>query len=110
MRPAEWKIEEHKTSSGQSLVREFISELSIADRVEAAALIKALQEWGTGLRTPRSKPLGGGLFELRGRQIRIFYRFRPGRRIVLLDGIVKKRSSIPRGIIERMRRLGSEVS
>ena len=31
--------------------------------------------------------------------MRIFYTFRPGRRIVLLDGIVKKRDQIPRDVL-----------
>lgn len=43
---------------------------------------------------PNAKNLGGGLYELRGTQIRIFYCFR-GRRIVLLDGTIKKRMDIP---------------
>ena len=54
-------------------------------------------------------PLGGGLFELRGEQLRIFYRFRPGHRIVFLDGMVKKRNDIPHDVLERVRQLQKEV-
>jgi hypothetical protein len=50
-----------------------------------------------------------GLFELRGHQVRIFYMFRPGRRIVLLDGIIKKQDAIPRDVVKRMRRYMHEV-
>jgi phage-related protein len=107
--PTPWKIAEYKTSTGRSLIREFVGKLSIEERVEAAALIKALQEWGNALRAPQSKPLGRGLFELRGRQIRMFYTFLPDRRIVILDGVVKKRSRIPGVIIQRIRKLQSEV-
>ncbi len=110
MPPAKWRIEEYKTSTGRSLIREFIEKLTVEDRVEAAALIKSLEEWGNALQAPRSKPLGRGLFELRGRQIRMFYTFLPDRRIVILDGVVKKRSRIPAVIIQRMRKLLSEVS
>jgi hypothetical protein len=58
---------------------------------------------------PHSKALGKGLFELRGQQVRLFYVFRPGRRIVLLDGLVKKRGDIPPDAVARLRGLGAEV-
>lgn len=58
---------------------------------------------------PHSKPLGEGLFELRGRQVRIFYMFRTGRRITLLDGMIKKRDEIPPGALARIKRMKKEV-
>ena len=92
-------------------MREFVS--ALADNRafdEAAALIKLVKERGNTLREPRSKPLGDGLFELRGKSVRIFYTFRPNRRVVLLDVIVKKRADIPSDVIERLRRLVKEVN
>jgi hypothetical protein len=102
---AGWEVEEHGTS-----VRAFISGLT-DDRAfdEAAALIKLVRERGNLLRKPRSEPLGNGLFELRGKQVRIFYVFRPGRRIVLLDGMIKKRDDIPPDVLNRLRQLQKEV-
>ena len=41
--------------------------------------------------------------------VRIFYMFLPGRRIVLLDGIVKKRDEIPTAVLKRLRQLQREV-
>ena len=41
---------------------------------------------GPRWRRPQSGALGDGLFELRGKQVRLFYVFLPGRLIVLLDG------------------------
>jgi len=79
------------------------------DRDEAIALIELLEKWGNRLRPPRSKPIGDGLFELRGDQVRIFYVFRFGRRIVLLDGMVKKRDKIPPRVLERVRGYQREV-
>ena len=38
-----------------------------------------------------------------------FYVFRPGHRIVLLDGMVKKRNDIPHDVLERVRQLLKEV-
>lgn len=44
------------------------------------------------------------LWELRGHQVRIFYTFRPGRRIVGLDGITKKQDEIRSADLRRVRR------
>lgn len=41
--------------------------------------------------------------------MRIFYTFRPGRRIVLLGGMIKKRDEIPRDVLKRVRRYLHEV-
>jgi len=76
-----------------------------------AAPSKWTVEWyatATGdkpLRPPRSESLGGGLFELRAhpRPVRIFYVFQPGRRIIVLDGMVKKKDRIPADVLKRMR-------
>jgi hypothetical protein len=100
-----WKIEYHGTALAQ-----FLADLE-DDRAlfEAAALTEYLGQRGNQLGEPRSKSLGGGLFELRGKQIRIFYVFRPGFRIVLLDGMLKKRDDIPGRVLRRMRKLQGEV-
>ena len=102
---AGWLIEEHRTR-----VRDFIRALK-DDRAfkEARALIDLLAVRGNQLSPPRSKPLGGGLFEMRGGQVRIFYTFRPGRRIVLLDAMVKKRDDIPPEVLARVRGLNNQV-
>jgi hypothetical protein len=51
------------------------------------------------------------LFDLRGRSsgIRIFYVYRPGRQIVLLDGVIKKRGDIPASRLRQVRRLQRDV-
>ena len=69
------------------------------------ALLELLEAKGNALRPPRSESLGGGLFELRAhpRPVRIFYVFRPGRRIIVLDGMVKKKDRIPADVLMRMR-------
>ncbi len=66
-----------------------------------------LEAHGNTLRPPISKSLGHGLFEARGLTtgVRLFFVFAPGRRIVVLDGYVKKRTSIPARIMARIRRL-----
>ena len=61
------------------------------------------------MRSPASDPLGGGLFELRGDQVRIFYCFRPGGRIFLIDGMIKKRDRIPADVLARIRKIEAEI-
>lgn len=101
----QWRVEEYERR-----IRNFIDALADPRAFdEAAALIKLLEQRGNRLREPRSKALGGGLFELRGKRVRIFYVFRPGGRIVLLDGLVKKRDDIPRDLLESVRKLEKEV-
>ncbi len=90
--------------SGESPAQTFLGGLGGRDRVEALALVKLLAEQGNAVKMPHSKPLGEGLFELRGGPVRLFYTFGLGRRIVLLDGMVKKRQEIPPGVLKRVRR------
>lgn len=101
--PEPWKVEEFKNARGDLAVTTFAATLDQRDREEAAALVRALGERGAELGMPNAKNLGGGLHELRGTQIRIFYCFR-GRRIVLLDGIIKKRMDIPPEVLKKVRR------
>ena len=49
------------------------------------------------------------VIELRGHQVRIFYMFLPGHRIVLLDGMVKKQDEIPKDVLRRVRRYRRDV-
>jgi hypothetical protein len=73
-------------------------------------LIKLAEERGNQLREPHSKALGGGLYELRGKQLRMFYVFGPGgRTMTLLDGIIKKRDRIPESALMRARRLKADL-
>lgn len=97
--------------SGAVPVLTFLQGLSGDAKTEAIALLKLVAERGNSLREPISKALGEGLFELRGRTsgVRIFYTFKPGQMIVLLDGLVKKRGDIPGRDLERLRRLRKEA-
>jgi Phage derived protein Gp49-like (DUF891) len=99
-----WTLERFVLDSGESPARAFLEGLGSGDRVHALALLRFLAEQGNALKMPHSKPLGEGLFELRAGPVRLFYTFRPGRRIVLLDGLVKKRQEIPPGVLKRVRR------
>jgi len=106
----EWTVDEYETPSGEAPVMTLLNSLTDRRAVkEAAALLLQLRARGNTLREPRSKALGEGLYELRGRQVRLFYMFRPGRRITLLDGMVKKQDRIPADLMARLRRFQQEI-
>ena len=106
-----WTVTEYTPPSGAVPVLRFLQGLTGDAKTEAIAALKFVAERGNTLREPVSKALGEGLFELRGRTsgVRIFYTFKPGRMIVLLDGVIKKRGDIPARELERMRRLRKEA-
>lgn len=98
-----WTIDVYETEQGENPAWAFIQSLEGRDKAEAIALARLLEEQGNLLRRPHSGTLGEGLFELRGKQVRIFYTFLPKRVIVLLDGMIKKQDAIPAKTLERMR-------
>jgi hypothetical protein len=104
-----WTIDAYTTGQGEAPVWSFIRGLAGRDRVEAIALVKLLEEQGNRLRRPHSGVLGDGLFELRGKQVRIFYMFLPGRLIMLLAGEIKKRDAIPAKTLALVRGYQQEV-
>ena len=101
-----WAVHSLNTRGGTTL-EEFLDGLSDDSAAEAEALVEMLEQHGNKLRLPISKPLGNGLFEARGLTtgVRLFFVFAPGNRIVVLDGYVKKRTSIPARVMARVRRL-----
>jgi hypothetical protein len=105
-----WVLDEYVTEQGKSLIREFLSRLEGQDRVEAFALLQLARERGNTLRFPHSKTLGEGLHELRGKQVRIFYVFQPGRRIILIDGMLKKREDIPPPVLKQLRKIQETIN
>lgn len=104
-----WVIGEYVLASGHCPIRDFLASLSGRHQEEAVALLALLRERGATLRPPHSKLVETGLFELRGHQVRIFYTFRPARRIVVLDGMIKKRDEIQRDVLKRVRWYLKEV-
>ena len=104
-----WVVDVYETAQGERPAWAFIAGLEGRNKAEAIALVKLLEEKGNTLRRPHSGALGEGLFELRGKEVRIFYVFLPGRVAVLLDGEVKKRDDIPPKTLARVRGYQKEV-
>ena len=105
----DWKIDSYETENGEKPAALFLRSLGPQDSVDAASLLKSLREQGNALRRPNSASLGDGLFELRGKQVRIFYIFLPDPTAMLLDGEIKKRNDIPPATLKRMRGLQKDA-
>jgi len=105
----EWTVDSYETEAGEKPALRFLGSLTGRDLVDALALLKELREKGSALRRPHSGSLDDGLFELRGKQVRLFYVFLPRRVVLLLDGEIKKRNDIPTATMRRMRKLQREV-
>lgn len=107
----EFTVEFYVNVEGRSPVQEFLDALRHSDPGDFAAMLAGLAKLRNRQyhRSPLSKPLGQGLFELRhvGKlNTRVLYFFMPGRRIVLVHGVRNKAWDIPardrRTAVERM--------
>ena len=106
----QWTVEWYRTTSGGVPAKTFLDGLAERPLEEALALLELAKRRGNQLREPKSKALGEGLFELRGHQVRLFYVFRPGRQLLMLDGMVKKRDEIPRDVMKRLRQMQQAIA
>lgn len=101
-------VDFYRLPDGGEPVKEFLDGLDKKMRAKALHSIAILQEFGNTLREPHSKPIGGGLFELRIKFAsditRIFYFFVVDNRIILTNGFVKKTMKTPKSEIELARK------
>lgn len=95
-------------------VREAVLALPAGMLADYRRLLDLLQTHGAVLRMPHSRPMGGGLFELRpkGKEgiARVFYCTAIGSTIVVLHSFVKKTDETPVDDIKIARRRLKEVS
>jgi hypothetical protein len=102
-----WTLAFYETPRGERPAAAFVEQLPAPARADIVALLVALRARGNQL-----QPLGDGRFELRSVKhgVRVFYTFQPEHRIVLLDGMVKKRDDIPPPMLRRLRTLQADVA
>lgn len=89
-----------------SRVTRLLNSLELPLRARADHTLHLLEEYGSKLGMPHSKPLGGRLFELRivgGTHIRFVYTFHKGH-MWMLHGFIKKTGRISRKDLEYARR------
>ena len=94
-------------------VLEQIQRWPVGVLADYARLIELLMEFGADLRMPYSRPLGGGLFELRSRGSegigRALYCYLTGERVVVLHAFLKKTQATPMRDLRIARRRLKEV-
>ena len=102
---SEWTIEWYRTAAGEIPAKAFLAGLQGRPKDDAVALLELIERRGNQLHEPKSKAIGSGLFELRGHQVRLLYTFRPGKRVVIFDGVVKKQDELPADLVKRVRQM-----
>jgi phage-related protein len=94
-----WEVDDYRGPQGARPVKAFLDGLAAPAKAKVYAALEMLATEGDRLRLPRSRALGGGLFEIRVQHpdgpFRIIYCFRPGRKVLLLHGFVNRTQQIP---------------
>ena len=89
----------YETSDGQKPVEEFLLGLDVKMRAKMNQMMELLEDKGFELREPYTKPLEGGIFELRCKQAsnitRALFFFYVGGKIVVTNGFTKKTQKTP---------------
>ena len=89
----------YERENGQKPAWDFIMELDAKMKAKVLRGLEILEECGTELREPYTKPLGDGIFELRIKAAsnisRVLYFFVSGNTIVTTNGFIKKTDKTP---------------
>lgn len=100
-----WKVEFYETQNKDIPIEFFLDNLNTKLRAKTIRDILLLEELGTAIREPYSKPIKDGLFELRTKFssdiVRVFYFFFDNKKIILTHGFIKKTKKTPRREIEK---------
>lgn len=94
-----FKAEFYQAKDGTKPAKIFMLSQDEKMKAKLFGLVDVLEQYGSALREPYSKPLGDGIFELRakvGTNIsRVLYFFYYEGRIILTHGFVKKTQKTP---------------
>lgn len=93
-------VEYYRKENGKCPFEEFVDALPERLQFKIMEGVEMLSKGGTAVRAPLSKPLGGGLFELRvdfgSLASRSFFFFIAGGRAIITSGFIKKSQKTPR--------------
>jgi phage-related protein len=100
-----WEVEYYITSTGKAPAKDFIESLPVKLKAKVFRDIDLLEEFGTEITMPHSKPLREGVHELRVRlgkdRSRILYFFFRDQKIILTNGFIKKTKKVPPAELEK---------
>lgn len=95
-----FNIDFYRTENEKCPIVDFLDSLPNKLGAKAIRDLDVLSEKGNALREPYSKPIEGGIFELRisasRDEARIFYFFLIESKIILTNGFIKKTQKTPR--------------
>lgn len=102
---SKWIIEFYKKSNNRCPTEEFLNDLLKAEILFVERAINRLSEFGNNLRRPHTDYLRDDIYELRVRtnqsQVRMFYFFFDGVKIIITHGYKKKTSVVKDNEIKR---------
>lgn len=100
-----FSVEYYEEGKGNFPVERFILKQDLKMRASIFRVLELLELRGHELREPFSKSLGEGIFELRisceGKNCRILYFFKTGKRIILTHAFIKKTKKTPPAVIRK---------
>jgi phage-related protein len=96
---AKYEIVFYTTPRGEALFQKFLDSMTDKLRSKVMKLLDLLEEHGPNLKRPYSDMLRDGIRELRCQQghnnIRAFYFFFQGKKIIITHGLIKKTDKVP---------------
>lgn len=98
----------YESSNGKCQVEEYLDQLQSRDRKRITALLLRSAARGPPRNTEKSAAIED-FFEFKAHQVRIFWCYATGKRIVLFHGFTKKSRKTPENELETGRRLCHEV-
>lgn len=107
-----FEVDYFRKENGDCPVQEFLDGLDVKMRAKLLLGFALLEQNGSLLREPYSKPIGDGIFELRAQQgnniTRVLYFFFVGKKIIVTNGFTKKTPKTPLSEIELAKKYRDE--